>query len=412
VIVLLWRRVKKKPIFGNVSHRLGLVEKSTQPCIWLHAVSVGEVLSLQQIIKDIKKQSPDKSIYVTVGTNTGYKMAQKNLDSDFVSYLPYDFLFCMFIAFWRIQPTSLVIVEGDFWPNLIMLAKFKQIPMYALNTRMNKKKEVFRKKLSFALRPLFSSFTHIYVQSKYDQHELSKLGIAFKKITVLGNLKAYNVMAKHADCMSQLTSKYFDQYKILLLGSVHPGELDGYLNMYQKLKKTFPDLKLLIAPRHFHWKNELVQKVRHVTSRSDVWTEHVEPKHLNERLSRSFETNDIIVVCTLGLLFHLYQYSSIFYLGGTFVPIGGHNLLEPAVWGNATIMGPHDENCAAIATALEHKDAIVRVKSYSQAYDQTLRLLTQNVKRRTMGCNARLWLEIESAQVAQKLTFLLRSLCR
>ena len=127
LIYLLIRKIKGKSAFGNFWQRKGFVPKvlkqKTNKVIWIHAVSVGEILSIQNLIDQIKNKIPNSICYVTTGTPTGKKMAEKNLKADYFSFLPYDFLFPMFLAFKRIKPTSIIIIEAETWPNFLMLSK-------------------------------------------------------------------------------------------------------------------------------------------------------------------------------------------------------------------------------------------------------------------------------------------------
>ena len=398
---LILRKIKKKPVFGNFFERIGLAPHGcvshecvsrikNKKVIWFHAVSVGEVLSLQAIIEKIKKNSPKTVCYLTVGTITGKKIAQEKLNADVVSFLPFDFLLFMWLAYKRINPSKIIIVEAEIWPNLLMLAHFKKIPVYLINARMSERSKPRYHRFKRILLPLFNIFTKIYTQSEYDKKEFENFGIKEEKLEVLGNIKIHNVLEKHKNFNkkdlfeSGLNPPVEGEETVLLAGSIHPGEEEIYLNLYKKLKTKFSNLKIIIAPRHFHWQEELVKKVTETGHSFFIWDEK------NKITQEDYKNSDIILVCTLGELFGLYKHADIFYLGGTFVPKGGHNLLEPAVWSTPTIIGPHYFNNTVIAQELIKHNGLMVAQNELELEEKTRELLDAQP---VLGKNARAWLE-------------------
>lgn len=405
ICYMLLRKLKNKPVFGRFSERIGLVPRPTgQNVIWFHAVSVGEVLSLQSFIEKIKQNNPNTTCYLTVGTPTGKKIAQEKLQADVVSFLPYDFLPSMLLAFARIKPKRLIIVEAEIWPNLLMLAHFKKIPLYLINARISKRSKNRYHKFKWVLTKLFNLFEKIYTQSEYDTREFEALGVEKSKLHVLGDIKAYNVLEKQKSplypSIHDAKRRTRDERR-LLVGSLHPGELDTYINLYCTLKQTHPDLKLTLAPRHFHWKQELIEKIKQTNYSYAVWDQENDPENKN--------VCDILLVCKLGELFKLYQQATIYFLGGTFVPVGGHNLLEPAVWGKPSIIGPHHHNCQVIAKQLMQHNGLLTVSNEAELIRVTQALLCDPEKIKSMGKNSRLWLEKEGEMVRDNLKTLLFS---
>jgi 3-deoxy-D-manno-octulosonic-acid transferase len=365
-------------VFGNFYERVGIIPKTpTKNVIWFHAVSVGEVLSIQYLIEKIKRSSPGTTCYLTVGTLTGKKIAKEKNIGDIVSFLPYDFLLPMISAFRRIKPNKIIIVEAETWPNFLMLAYWKKIPTYLINARISTRPTQFGTIKKLFLREFYKFFTTIFTQSEQDKKSFESIGVATEKLTVLGNIKTYNVLAKK----SAEPQNVKQQTPMLLVGSIHPGELDIYLNLYKKLKVDHPELKMTLAPRHFHWKETLIKKV-----------------------TETGYKKDITLICELGKLFALYQHASIYFLGGTFVPIGGHNLLEPAAWGTPTIVGPYFFNSKVIAGSLLAQNALKIVENEKALYTTASAFLNNPDKARTVGNNARVWLEQESRSVEKKLT--------
>lgn len=409
VIYLLIRKIRQKPI-GSIKERLGFVSKQNklESTIWIHAVSVGEILSIQNLINRIKKESPNISIYITTGTVAGKEIASKNLSLNYLSFLPFDFLISMFLAFKRIKPKAIIIVESEIWPNFLILSKLFKIPTYSLNARISERSKPRYKKLKCFFQPLFNIFKIIFVQSSADKENFEQLGVATLKVTVLGNLKAQNVLVKKETFENPKLANS-KQFKTLLVGSVHPGELDIYLNLFTKLKTSLQELKLILAPRHFEWKEELIRKTNSLKFSCYTW-ESKDKASIEDIANKILPYKDIIIVCKLGELFQLYQLSDLFFLGGTFVPVGGHNLLEPAVWRKPSIIGPYYHNCKDIADKLEKENALIKVKTEQDLINQTEYLLKNTKTLEKMGNSACSWLKKEANAVQKNLDVLINEI--
>ncbi|MCK4265410.1 hypothetical protein KAW80_03570 [Candidatus Babeliales bacterium] len=408
LVYLFTRPVRGKPTFGNFIQRMGFLPKvsNNKKTIWLHAVSVGEILSIQSLVRDIKK-IPDTICYITTGTVTGKDMALKKLDADYVSLISFDFLPAMILAFKRINPRSIIIVEAELWPNLLCLANFKKIPTYAINARMSQRSfrryKVFKRFLS----PLLNTFKKLYVQTKDDESRYKNLGASRNKISPLGNLKTLNVLEK-VDHEKALPVKTI--YPTILVGSVHPGELEIYLKLFKTLKKEVFNLKLILAPRHFHWKNALVKKINEYDLKFELWDEKHTSNNDATSAQQSLHKNDLLLVCKLGTLFDLYQISTIFCLGGTFVKIGGHNLLEPAVWSKVSLIGPYYQNCKMIADQLEEVNGLIKTNNEKELIRKVRYLIKNPEITQSMEFNAASWLKSEAQNVKIQLADLLNEL--
>lgn len=413
---LLFRKFWKKKHDVFHRERFGFVPQAptNRKVIWLHAVSVGETLSLEYFIKYLKKEIPHAFCYLTVGTESAKKLALNNKLADAVSYVPYDFLPTVAYAYHRIKPYALIVIEAETWPNLLSLARFKKLTLFSINARLSERS----KKNTTFIRPLFRTmhncFDLIFTQSMHDKKKFEALGIAPEKLHLLGDLKAFNVLKKRTDVEknSSLQRNTWD-YTVLLVGSIHPGELSYYLNLFKELKPRYPELKMILAPRHFTWMAELRNTLEQNTLNALIWDAgHPLPQAASrkEQLQHIFEQNDILVVCVLGELFSLYPYADIFFLGGTFVPVGGHNLLEPAVWGIPTIIGPMHWHCKQHADALENRHALYKANDGLELLSITQSLLDDADKRLLMHEQSLAWLNHEAIQVQNVLTHLCNNL--
>lgn len=415
IVVLLATLHIKRKIIGNLWQRLGIVPLSTHSThriFWIHAVSVGETLSVEHFIKRLKSEFPNARCYLTVGTIAGKRIAQSHVTAaDWISYLPYDFLPCIMLAYHRIKPSVVFIAESELWPNFIATAYYKKIPLIWLNARINPYSRtrfvVFRR----ILRPLITCFSHIFAQSSYDQEEFQTVGIKAKRIDVLGNIKVFNVIEKKADYTTKKPEdcpNSTNQLRIILAGSIHPGEDTLYLDAFATLKTHFQNLKLILAPRHFGWQQTLED---HVTQRNLTYTLWNKQSKLDDAplptlLNDALIDHDVLLVCTLGRLFQLYPHAEIYALGGTFIPVGGHNLLESAVWGVPTLIGPYYQNCKDIAERLEALQGIIKIHNQETLYPILLDLLKNPEKSRAVGSASKLWIEEENQFVVQKLGLL------
>lgn len=407
IIVILYRHfILHKPCVFK--ERCGWIPRSSnaKKVIWLHAVSVGEILSLEHVIQQMRKLHPTACCYVTTGTQGGKKMAQTHLDADYVSYIPFDFLICIWIAFIRTQPHALILIEAELWPNLLMVARLRSVPVYSLNARISDRSAPRYRRYSFLLRPLLACITRFYVQSTDDKKKFIALGVSQNAIDVLGNIKICNVLQKRQKLT--LSESGHPNYTVLLVGSVHPGETQLYLNLFRQLKESHQKLKLLLVPRHFTWNEQLITMLETTNLRSSLWMQN--DTNTQAHLHAALAHNDIIAIAKLGLLFELYAYADLFFLGGTFVPVGGHNLMEPAVWELPIIVGPYHHNCTYEVSELKKIHGIEIAMTEDVLYTTTHKLLTETSYGRKVGQNAHQWLVENSTTIDAGLTNLLKKL--
>lgn len=429
-VYLLWRKLQGKN-FGAVADRLGFVARpaSDRPVVWVHAVSVGEVLSVEHVIADLR--ATGACVYLTVGTSSAFALA-RNLGADQLAYLPLDLLPCLLIAFRRIRPAFLVVVEAELWPNLLMLAALKNVPRFLLNGRVSHRPGRLRALGRRIITSCYFLLDHLFVQSNRDQAIMLQLKIPYQKITVLGNIKAYNVWKKreikeklaggNAHVLTVSTTHqpnstlhhFTGDTRVLLVGSLHPGELAVYLNLFRSLQPTFPKIKMIIAPRHFHWQAILRTQIQNTGLTAYFWTptnDLPSPElSIAQRVTNILATHDMLLVCRLGFLFDLYPLADLFFLGGTFVPVGGHNLLEPAAWGVPSIIGPHHQNSKDTANALEMAGGLIKVDTEAHLLTVTLDLLKNNSTRQLMSSKTIDWIKTESTKTKQGLDKLIQEI--
>lgn len=423
-IYLLLRKWRGKSVFGVFRERMGYVPKAPRDkkVVWIHAVSVGEVLAIQELIVRIKSNDAAIFVYLTTGTLAGNKIAREQLAADQVSFIPFDFLIPVLWAFSRIKPARLMLIEAELWPNLLMVAFFKRIPCYLLNARITLSSASRSTLRCWLVLPLLRIFKHIYAQTAQEQQAFVRLGVDARSVSDLGNIKAFNVQVKkqalRPDPSRRLAGSSgraglgvnfanrckidlhesarpeesvgrlegSDSYPTLLVGSLHQPELAVYLDLFKDLKQIYPKLTLILAPRHFHWQHALIEAVQRLN------VSYVLVDNPNVSVPEVLANHDIVLICTIGKLFELYPLADLFFLGGTFVPIGGHNLLEPAVWGNPMVVGPYHQNSQVIADELEKVGGLVKVLDPQKLNDVVRELLQNPEVLAAKGAQASTWL--------------------
>ncbi len=255
----LWRRGKLLPQFGQ---RFGFYAKDLRQRLkpdtdlWIHAVSVGEVKIALVLIKHMRLAKPNLRIVVSTTTGTGFSLATAKLEDEqtTVIYNPIDFLWSVVAAFKLIRPRRLILVESEIWPNYLWCARRRNIPVYLVNARLSDRTEERYRRMRWLMRPLLQELALVFAQDSFDVSRLTLTGFAPEAIFDLGSLK-YDVAAldsnteKDVSAWWNRTGWQTDQ-PILLGGSTHPGEEEVLARIYLDLRQQWPDLRLVLAPRH------------------------------------------------------------------------------------------------------------------------------------------------------------------
>jgi len=317
-------------------------KKDKKPSLWIHAVSVGEVLSLQNLIKKIKERHPDWTIYFSTLTNTGMRVAKEKLvDADFIFFIPLDFTFIIRKFLNVLEPDVFVLAESEFWPNLLREAKRKTDSVLLINGRISPQsfKRYFRFK-SFS-KKILKNIDLFLVQTENDKEKLEKIGVNPAEVKVVSNLKCeVNLpLLTEGELLSLKKNLSIPETKkIIVAGSTRKGEEKKLLVAYTKARSKREDLLLIIAPRHPERFDE-VETICQDFPFKAIKRTHVSP-----------ETQwDILVLDTIGELAQFYALCDAAFIGGSLVPWGGQNLLEPAYYGKPVFFGPHMENFSFLA---------------------------------------------------------------
>ncbi len=331
--------------------------------IMFHGVSVGEVIALEKLLKKTREVFPDEKIVLTTGTVTGQEIAHKKLEDivDFITYFPADLPVIVEKFLNKITPDIVFIAETEIWPYFASVCKKRGIKIYTINGRISDSSFKYYKPFKFFFKNVLNNYTGIYTQSEDDNSKFLYLGAPADKTKVMGNLK-FDITPPKVDIDLDTNG-----CRILLAGSTHPGEDEIVFDVYQKLKQTHTDLKLLHASRHL--------------TRLDDIKKILDSRGLKYGLrsnNDNFKEYDIILLDTLGELAKMYFYSYIAFIGGSFCKTGGHNPLEASIWDKPVISGPDIHNFKDIYKLLVNYKAGFVVKTPEEFFQKADKLLSDS----------------------------------
>ncbi len=353
--------------------------------VWIHALSVGEVISAVPLVKELNDACDHCDIFFSVSTKTGFEIAntlvKENVKEIFFS--PYDLLISVKHIIGKIDPALVVVVETDIWPNFLIEMKKRNIPVILVNARLSQKSFCGYKNFSFFTKPLFSTFAKVCAQSMIDAERFRYLGIPLNKITITGNVKfdqTYDPITKEEIERLRQWMNIRPRQKIFVAGSTHKGEELILADAFSMIKKSFEDYLLIIAPRNVE-RTVSVYRIFKAAGFSVVRL-----KELNERApGKRFE---VIVIDQIGLLGRLYAFAEIAFIGGSLAPFGGHNPLEPAAFSKPILFGPDMSDFEDISEKLLSSGGAIRVKDVQSLYRAMEMLISDRKKAQEMGENA------------------------
>jgi len=316
--------------------------KPEGPSLWIHAVSVGEVLSLRRLVSELRAKHPSWPIYFSTLTDTGYRVAKQTLGGvEEVFFVPLDIGWVVRRFFSSLRPRLFVLAESEYWPNLLRQAGKNCRSVILVNGRTSKRSYGRYRRCRRLVRPVLDNIDYFLVQTEIDRQRLERLGVPAQKVEVAGNLKAEvrlpDVSAEERRGLREAFGLSAEK-KVIVAGSTHRGEEDIILRAFAKARKNRPDLVLVVAPRHPERSAE-VEKAAVELSLKVMLRTRFEPENLW----------DVLVLDTIGELAKFYALAELAFVGGSLIPHGGQNLLEPAYYGKPMCFGKHMENFAALA---------------------------------------------------------------
>jgi 3-deoxy-D-manno-octulosonic-acid transferase len=338
---------RKKGLKGDIRERLVLYNSKVKNPIWFHCASVGELNVAKPLIKHFSKEHP---VLVTVFSPRGKPYAEKLFPDVEVRAVPFDISFFIKKFLRMYNPKMLILVEGEFWHNLVTVSS-KRIKVLSVNTRISPKSFRTYMKYFFFYWPIFSSISLFLARSEKDVAYLRKLVDDKKKVILCGDLKLVSsIPEKEVPLRTRGKT-------VIIAGSTHFPEENILLSVFKRIKKDYPNTVLIIAPRH-------LERIKDIS---------ITVKKYGFSYSLRSETDaldkDVYIVDTIGELSGLYRYATVVFVGGTFAPVGGHNILEPALFNKPVIIGKHYEKIKSIFSFLSKKGAVVSVSSEEELED-------------------------------------------
>jgi 3-deoxy-D-manno-octulosonic-acid transferase len=372
--------------------------------IWVHAVSVGETIAAVPLLKALKKRYPERRIVLSNGTETGRGVAEKLAEVDCAIYFPFDYRFAAARVLRVLQPALVVIVETEIWPNFLRMARGMGIPVVLANGRISDRSFGRYLKLRWFFRRVLENFAALCMQSDVDAARIIAVGAAADRVHVVRNLK-YDIPAAPVAPSEQAALRNIyrlpPDVPVVTAGSTHDGEEEEVVAAYRTLLIEGRSLFLVLVPRHPERAGAVAEILRRegmaFTLRSQL-----------DGRSAPLAPGEVLLVDTIGELMKLYALSAVVFVGGSLVPTGGHNVLEPASLGVPVLFGPHMGNFREIAALILGCGGGVQIGNGAELAD-TLRILLDDSARRTgMGRNGARLLEENSGSAERHLAVLAR----
>ncbi len=376
-------KVKEDPSLGERvrQNRLiypeGLWEPlKNRPVFWIHAASVGEAAAAAPILEEIRRLLPDAVLAASLITHTGYATAKRLLaKADVLFYLPPDSQGNVRYLINKIQPSVFVAVETELWPNLLKELNEHECALVLANGRISDQSHWGYPWLGPLLKDMLSRIDLFLMQSEQDADRIRDLGANPERIIVTGNTKYDNPQPIWTEDIENHWREIFhlsNDEILWIAGSTHAGEESVVLDAYLELKKEYPSLRLMLAPRKIERTREIEELVaeRNLTS---------------SRRSENDCSAEIIILDTIGELAGLYMLADLVYVGGSLVPIGGHNIMEPMACGKPVLVGPHMENFRAVTEFCLDTGAIRQVEDGQTLLGHVEELLSDPVLLHAMG---------------------------
>jgi len=363
----------------SLGPKLGLVGPTVfekmegKPRIWIHAVSVGEVTAAEPIVASLRTHLPEACIVISTSTETGQDMARRIVTgaTSFI-YYPLDIPFVVKKVIAGVRPDIFILTETELWPNFIRVCKEKGAKITMVNGRISQHSYQKYAMTRFFWKNILNLIDEMGVISEIDAQRLENIGVARSMVRVMGNAKYDSLAATASPSVREEMERRLNLTKtdkVFVAGSTHDGEEKIVLNVYRRLLEIYPDFKLIIIPRHPERGHAVLSLVKE-TGFADCMT----MTDINDGRHRTDER--IIVIDVIGELFKVYSLASVVFCGGSLVPKGGQNILEPAAWGKVIFYGPSMEDFTDEKELLEKAEAGITVKDGEELLDGILKLMS------------------------------------
>lgn len=388
----IWRLLTMEKYREGLPERLGRVRelkgRNGRPVIWVHAVSVGEVLAVSRLVKALDAEFPEYFVVVSTTTRTGQAVARERFGSDRVFYSPLDVPWAVRAHLEALKPRMLVLAESEFWPNLLFGCFRRGIPVAVVNARVSDRSWPRYRRLRALWRLILKRLSLVLAQSELDAERLRQLGC--EDVRVAGNLK-FDVRSGADSAAVKLIEELRGDLRLVVAGSTLEGEEAALLEAWPEMLSADPKLAMVIAPRH----PERFGAVVELLERSGV------PWRRRSAMGKAFlRPGEVVLLDSMGELATVYSMAAVAFVGGSLVPAGGHNPLEPAQFGVPVVMGDHYANFVSIVDWMADKKAIAIVHSPALGREMAA-LLSDGQAAAEMGERGRRFFEEQAGATAR-----------
>lgn len=379
----LVQALRQRKYRAGVLERLGRVPARLrrQPgCIWVHAVSVGEVLAVSALVEELKRRFPGRAVMISTTTATGQKLARDRFGGENVFYFPFDFRFAVLPYLLALKPALVVVAETEFWANFLRLARRAGARIAIVNARISDRSFPRYRRFRRWLRGVLRNVDLFLAQSDEDRRRLTAIGAEPDRVQVSGNLK-FDVKGGPALAIADALRRHLERERLectIVAGSTVEGEEEICLESFRNLRDARLRPFMILAPRHPERFDKVAELLK--STGIDFWRRS--QWNGNEPLA-----GGVLLLDTIGELRALYALATVAFVGGSLVPRGGHSILEPAQYGVPIVVGPHTENFREITEVFSKAEALVI--STPQTFTADLRrLIDDPAQRKTLGANA------------------------
>ena len=358
--------------------------------LWVDAVSMGEVLAVVPMVSAIHKTFPELKIIVSTVTETGREVVEKRLTGIAQHcYLPLDWPWTVRRFIQHVRPKSFIVIETELWPNLLKELHAQEVSAVLVNGRLSTRSFHWYLRIKSFMKEVLSFFDLCLVQTDRDAQRIIKLGANAERVHRTGNIKFDVGLMGLEEQSKPVTAEMLELHPhevLVVAGSTHPKEEDVLLASYKKILDAHANVVLLMAPRHVERSDQVVETIQ------SFGFEAVRRSTIQENGKGSLPKKGrarVIVLDTRGELANVYALAQVVFVGGTFVPVGGHNLLEPASRGKPVLFGPFTDHCQEIANLLSESKGGKRVWDASEMASLVVSILDDQALARRMGHSAR-----------------------
>lgn len=388
----LWRRRGRKELAGW-RERLGVLPPSfrqdTSGALWIHAVSVGETLAVAGLVKELQRRYPDRKIFLSSVTAAGREAGQKRLPGIAGQfYLPFDWAWAVRRVLQQIRPSVLMIVETELWPNLLNAANRYGCRTLLVNARVSDRSFPGYRRIRPFMRRVLQNLSRICTQTAADAERFRALGAPSERVIVTGNVKFDGRTPEFGSFGIKMreTLATANRNPVFVAGSTMHGEEGLVLQAWQAIRGKYPHALMILAPRHPARFGEVAELLHeHQLSH----TRRTGISQDQQEMLRQIATDEILLLDTIGELAEIFGSADVVFVGGSLVPTGGHNVVEPAFWGKPVIFGPYMNNFRDVASLFLQAGGAVQVADAHELADAVLRLLDDPEKARQMGERAK-----------------------